>query len=150
MLSWLHHKGKIHCILCTDGSISVLILYFRITAILPILVTQQFIPLKGKLALMKLLQRISKIVMNTQTFFAQNTYKDSHLIFFFQQFAKSDSILKRSKLLKWQLQLELVIQIPSVLQVQQEGYIISGFFFRQMDFETFFSYCRILHHFVEP
>ena len=82
MLSWLHHKGKIHCILCTDGSISVLILYFRITAILPILVTQQFIPLKGKLALMKLLQRISKIVMNTQTFFAQNTYKDCHLILF--------------------------------------------------------------------
>ena len=71
MLSWLHHKGKIHCILCTDGSISVLILYFRITAILPILVTQQFIPLKGKLALMKLLQRTSKIVMNTQTFFAK-------------------------------------------------------------------------------
>ena len=39
---------------------------------------------------------------------------------FFQQFAKSDSILKRLKLHKWQLQPELVIQIKSVLQVQQE------------------------------
>ena len=81
MLSWLHHKSKIHCILCTDGSISVSILYFRITAILPILITQQFTPLKDKLALMKLLHRTLKIVMNTQTFFAQSTYKNCHIFF---------------------------------------------------------------------
>ena len=129
---------------------SVLILYFRITAILPILVTQQFIPLKGKLALMKLLQRTSKIVMNTQTFFAKKYIQRLSANFF--------SAICQIRLDFETFKIAQVTTTTGTCDSDTVSFTSPAgrvhnfwiFFFRQMDFETFFSYCRILHHFVEP